>query len=526
MFMIRRCFRLEPILVIIITLVSAILSGGLCFFLGVSYRRKVAEAKIGSAEKEAENILIEARKSAEAKKKEVLLEAKEESIRTKNEIEKETKERRSELQKQEKRLIQKEELLERKNSAFEKKEDQLQAKLDSLEAKKKKSEEVLQKQILELEKISGLSSEQAKDYLLSLVESEVRHETAVMIKDLEAKAKQEADKKAKDILSLAIQRCAVEHVTETTVSVVQLPNDEMKGRIIGREGRNIRAIELLTGIDLIIDDTPEAVILSGFDPMKREIAKIALEKLILDGRVHPARIEEMVEKARKEVEAMIKEEGESASFETGVHGLNPEIIRLLGKMKFRTSYGQNVLKHSIEVAHICGIMAGELGADVTLARRAGLLHDIGKSVDHEVEGSHVSIGVSILKKYRESDIILNAVEAHHNDAEPTNIISVLVQAADAMSAARPGARRETLETYIKRLQKLESIADTFKGVEKSFAIQAGRELRIIIIPEEVDDDGLTLLARDIAKKIEEELEYPGQIKVNLIRETRAIDYAK
>ncbi len=507
-------------------MISFILFGVICYFLGIFNRKRVAEAKIGSAEKEAENILIEAKKNAESKKKEALLEAKEENLKAKNEIDKEIKERRTELQRQEKRLIQKEEALDKKSEAFEKKEEQLQVKLDALEAKHNEAKEVLKNQVRELEKISGLTSDQAKEYLLATIESEVRHESALLIKDLESKAKQEADKKARSILSSAIQRCAVDHVTETTVSVVHLPNDEMKGRIIGREGRNIRTIELLTGIDLIIDDTPEAVILSGFDPMKREIAKIALEKLIVDGRVHPARIEEMVEKAKKEVEVMIKEEGEAASFETGVHGLHPELIRLLGKMKFRTSYGQNVLRHSIEVSHICGMIAGELGVDITMAKRAGLLHDIGKSVDYEVEGSHVSIGVALCKKYRESDVVLNAIEAHHNDVEPTNIISVLVQAADAISAARPGARRETLESYIKRLQKLEEIAESFKEVEKSFAIQAGRELRIIILPDQVDDDGLTLLARDIAKKIESELEYPGQIKVNLIRETRAVDYAK
>lgn len=516
---------LNPIFVIIIA-ISLVVCIGIGAFIGYMIRRKVAEAKIGSAEKEAESIILEARKNAEAKKKEILLEAKEESIKAKNEIEKESKERKSELQRFEKRLLQKEEALERKSDTIEKKEEQYQAKFEAIEEQKIKITDILSQQTAELEKISGFTSEQAKEYLLSTIENEVKHEAAIMVKDIESKAKQEADKKAKEIIACAIQRCAVDHVAETTVSVVPLPNDEMKGRIIGREGRNIRTLESLTGIDLIIDDTPEAVILSGFDPMKREIAKIALEKLIIDGRVHPARIEEMVEKAKKEVEIMIKEEGESASFETGVHGLHPEIIRLLGKMKFRTSYGQNVLKHSIEVSHLCGLMAGELGVDVTLAKRAGLLHDIGKSVDHDVEGSHIELGVALCKKYRESDLIINAVEAHHGDVEPTSIIAVLVQASDAISAARPGARRETLESYIKRLQTLESIADTFKGVEKSFAIQAGRELRIIIVPEEVDDAGLTILAREISKKIESELEYPGQIKVNLIRETRAIDYAK
>ncbi len=494
--------------------------------IGYLLRRRTAEAKIGSAEKEADNIIVKAKAEAEAKKKEILLETKEESIRAKNEAERECKERKAELQRFEKRLLQKEETLDKKSNTLEKKEEQYQAKVEEVEKIKVEANKLREKQTAELERISGFTSEQAKQYLLSTIESEVKHEAAVMVKEIENKAKQDADKKAKDIIASAIQRCAVDHVTETTVSVVPLPNDEMKGRIIGREGRNIRTLESLTGIELIIDDTPEAVILSCFDPMKREIARIALEKLIIDGRIHPARIEEMVEKAKKEVEVMIKEEGEAASFETGVHGLHPELIRLLGKMKFRTSYGQNILKHSVEVSHLCGIMAGELGVDVTLAKRAGLLHDIGKSVNHDVEGSHVSLGAALCRKYRENDIIINAVEAHHGDVEPTSIIAVLVQAADAISAARPGARRETLESYIKRLQTLENIADTFNGVEKSFAIQAGRELRIIIIPEEVNDSDMTLLARDIAKKIEAELEYPGQIKVNLIRETRAIEYAK
>jgi ribonuclease Y len=456
----------------------------------------------------------------------LLLEAKEESIRTKNEAEKEAKERRNELQRAEKRLIQKEEVLDRKSDIIEKKEEALQKKLAAVDLQKTEVSKLAEKQHIELERISGLTSEQAKTYLLANIENEVKLESAMLIKEIEAKAKLEADKRARDIVSTAIQRCAVDHVAETTVSVISLPNDDMKGRIIGREGRNIRTLESLTGIDLIIDDTPEAVILSGFDPMRREVARIALEKLIIDGRVHPARIEEMVEKAKKEVEVMIREEGEAATFETGVHGVHPELVRLLGKMKFRTSYGQNALKHSIEVAHLCGLIAGELGVDITIAKRAGLLHDIGKSVDHDLEGTHVSIGVALCKKYRESDLVLNAVESHHGDVDPTNIISVITQAADAISASRPGARRETLEAYIKRLQKLESIADEFKGVEKSFAIQAGRELRIIIIPDEVNDAELTLLARDVAKKIETELEYPGQIKVNLIRETRAIEYAK
>ena len=496
------------------------------FFTGVFYRRKVAESKLGSAEIEAENIIEEAKRSSEARSKEMLLEAKEESIRTKNEAEKDAKERRNELQRLEKRLLQKEEVLDRKIEAQEKKEEAVHKKSELLEIQKEEVNKAIEKQHQELERISGLTVEQAKAVLIATIENEVRFESAKMVREIESKARAEADKKAKDILATAVQRCAVDHIAETTVSVVQLPNDEMKGRIIGREGRNIRTLESLTGIDLIIDDTPEAVILSGFDPMRREIARIALEKLIIDGRVHPARIEEMVEKARKEVDIMIREEGEAATFETGVHSMHPELIRLLGKMKFRTSYGQNVLKHSVEVAYLCGLLAGELGADITLAKRAGLLHDIGKSVDHDMEGSHVSIGAALCKKYRESEFIINAVESHHGDVEPTNIISIITQTADAISGARPGARRETLESYIKRLQKLEGIADEFKGVEKSFAIQAGRELRIVIIPEEIDDASMLLLARDIARRIEDELEYPGQIKVNLIRETRAIEYAK
>jgi len=504
----------------------AIVSCFFGFFAGMLYRKKVAESTLGSAEIKAENIIEEAKRTAEARSKEMLLEAKEESIKTKNEAEKDAKERRNELQRLEKRLLQKEESLDRKLETQEKKEEQLQKKTEQLEVKREEAEEALARHMAELERISGLTRDQAKEALIATIESEAKFESAKLIRDIESKARLEADKKAKDILATAVQRCAVDHVAETTVSVVQLPNDEMKGRIIGREGRNIRTLESLTGIDLIIDDTPEAVILSGFDPMRREIARIALEKLILDGRVHPARIEEMVEKAKKEVEVMIREDGETATFETGVHGIHPELIRLLGKMKFRTSYGQNVLKHSVEVAYLCGLIAGELGVDIALAKRAGLLHDIGKSVDHEMEGSHVSIGAGLCRKYKESDLIINAVEAHHGDVEPTNIISVITQTADAISGARPGARRETLEAYIKRLQKLESIAESFTGVEKSFAIQAGRELRIVIIPEQVDDATMTLLARDVAKRIEDELEYPGQIKVNLIRETRAIDYAK
>ena len=512
--------------IIIGIIIGVVIVGIVAFLGGFSYRKRQAEAQIGSAEEKSRKIIDDAIKVGEAKKREVLLEAKEENIKLKNELDKEVRERRTELQQLEKRLVHKEENLDKKNSAIEQKEEQLQRKMDKVEKTKDEVENLREKQLQELERISGLTLTEAKQYLLKTIEEEIKHESALLIKEVEAKTKLEADKKAREIITNAIQKCAVDHVVDTTVSVVPLPNDEMKGRIIGREGRNIRTLETLTGIDLIIDDTPEAVILSGFDPIRREIARIALEKLIVDGRIHPARIEEMVEKAKKEVEVIIREEGEAATFETGVHGLHPEIIRLLGKMKFRTSYGQNVLRHSIEVSNLAGLMASELGLDVRLAKRAGLLHDIGKSVDYEVEGSHVTIGANLCRKYGENAIVINAVEAHHGDVDPETAIAIIVQAADTISAARPGARRETLETYIKRLQKLEEIATSFKGVDKSYAIQAGREVRIMVVPEEVDDQGLVLLARDVTKRIENDLEYPGQIKVSIIRETRATEYAK
>jgi len=511
---------------IIAVLVTLIVASPIGFLLGSSYRQKLGAAKIGGAEEKAREIIDEALKTAETKKREGLLEVKEESIRTKNELDKEIKERRAEAQRFERRVQQKEENIDKKAETIERKEASLLAKEEEIAKQKEDISKLNEQRVQELERISGLTSEQAKDYLLKIVEDEVKHETAMLIKELESRAKEEADKKAKEYVVTAIQRCAADHVSETTISVVQLPNDEMKGRIIGREGRNIRTLETLTGVDLIIDDTPEAVILSGFDPIRREVARIALEKLIVDGRIHPARIEEMVEKAQKEVEVMIKEEGEAATLEVGVHGIHPELVRLLGKMKFRTSYGQNALKHSIEVAQLAGLLASELGLDVRMAKRAGLLHDIGKAVDHEMEGSHIQLGSELCRKYKESAIVINSVESHHGDVEPQSLIACIVQAADTISAARPGARRETLETYTSRLRQLEDITNNFKGVDKSFAIQAGREIRVMVVPEQITDEGMILLARDIAKKIESELEYPGQIKVNIIRESRVIDYAK
>ncbi|MCU6763532.1 ribonuclease Y [Brotonthovivens ammoniilytica] len=514
------------IAVVITAVVVAVVASVISVFATKSHIQKVSDEKIGSAEDRARTIIDDAVKSAEAKKREAMLEVKEESIKTKNELDREIKDRRAEIQRNERRIVQKEENLDKKLEAIEKKEAGFAAKEEEIKRQKAEVAKLNEERVQELERISGLTSEQAKEYLLKTVEEDVKLDTAKLIKELETKAKEEAGKKAKEYVVTAIQKCAADHVAETTISVVQLPNDEMKGRIIGREGRNIRTLETMTGVDLIIDDTPEAVILSGFDPIRREVARIALEKLIVDGRIHPARIEEMVEKAQKEVETMIREEGEAASLEVGVHGIHPELIRLLGRMKFRTSYGQNALKHSIEVAQITGLLAAEVGVDVRIAKRAGLLHDIGKSVDHEMEGSHIQIGVDLCRKFKESATVINAVESHHGDVEPETLIACLVQAADTISAARPGARRETLETYSNRLKQLEDITNSFKGVDKSFAIQAGREIRIMVIPEQVSDADMVLMARDISKQIEAELEYPGQIKVNVIRESRVVDYAK
>ncbi len=511
---------------LVIGLIVAFISSLIFFRKGVEHRKRVAEAEFESAEKESARIVSEAEKVAERKKRDTLIEAREEIHKSRVELEREVRERRTEIQRTERRLQQKDETLEKKMDTLEKKEESLNKQIHEIEARQADVEEIHRKQIEKLESLSGLSVEEAKQYLLSNIEGEVKHEAAIMVKDIYERAKEEANRKSKDVLATAIQRCAADHASEITVSVVALPNDEMKGRIIGREGRNIRTLETLTGIDLIIDDTPEAVILSGFDPIRREVARITLEKLIIDGRIHPARIEEMVEKAKKEVDNTIREEGDRATFETGVHGLNPEIIKLLGKLKYRTSYGQNVLSHSIEVSHLAGLMAAELGEDVTLAKRAGLLHDIGKAIDHEVEGTHVTIGGEICRKYKESEDVINAVMAHHGDVEANTIVAVLVQAADAISGARPGARRETLETYVKRLQKLEEIANAFPEVDKSFAIQAGREVRIMVKPEIVNDDSMIMVARDIVKRIENEMDYPGQIKVHIIRETRAVEFAK
>ncbi len=515
-----------PLILIVAACVLAVAIWFVSEKVALDKYKKSEEEKLGTAEERARSIIDEALKTAETKKREALLEAKEESMRAKNELDKETRERRTELQRYEKRVLSKEESLDRKMETLEKKEARMNAKEADLDRIREEVEGLHKQQLLELERISGWTSEQAKEYLLKSVEDDVKHETAVLINELETKAKEEADKRAKEYVVNAIQRCAADHVAEATITVVPLPNDEMKGRIIGREGRNIRTLETLTGVDLIIDDTPEAVILSGFDPIRREVARIALEKLIVDGRIHPARIEETVERAKREVEATIREEGEAACLEAGVHGLHPELVKLLGRMKFRTSYGQNALKHSIEVAQLAGLLAGEIGLDARMARRAGLLHDIGKSIDHEVEGSHVQIGADLCRKYKESPIVINAVESHHGDVEPRSLVACLVQAADAISAARPGARRETIETYANRLKQLEDITSSFKGVEKSYAIQAGREVRIMVIPEQISDDDMVLLARKVSKEIEKQLEYPGQIKINVIRESRVTDYAK
>ena len=511
---------------IITAVVSIIITAFIVWFAAALYQKKSANSKIGNAEEKARGIIDEAVKTAEEKKRESMLEIKEESIKAKNDLDKEIKERRNEISRNERRIVQKEENVDKKLEAIEKREAGFVVKEEELKKQKIEISKLNEQRLQELERISGLTSEQAKEYLLKTIEEDVKLDTAKMIKEMENKAKEEANRKAKDYVVTAIQKCAADHVSETTISVVSLPNDEMKGRIIGREGRNIRTLETMTGVDLIIDDTPEAVILSSFDPIRREVARIALEKLIVDGRIHPARIEEMVEKAQKEVDNMIREEGEAATLEVGIHGIHPELVRLLGKMKFRTSYGQNALKHSIEVAQLAGLLAAEIGEDVRMAKRAGLLHDIGKAVDHEMEGSHIQLGAELCKKYKESPLVINAVESHHGDVEPESLIACLVQAADTISAARPGARRETLETYSNRLQQLEDITNGYKGVEKSFAIQAGREIRIMVVPEQVSDADMVIMARDISKQIESELEYPGQIKVNVIRESRIVDYAK
>ena len=512
--------------IVITAIVTLLIAVPVTALIASAQCKKGIEQKIGNADDKAREIIDEALKTAEAKKREGLLEVKEESIRTKNELDREIKERRAEVTRYERRVQQKEENIDKKTDAIEKKEAYLAKREEEMRKQKEEISRLNEQRVQELERISGLTSDQAKEYLLKIVEDDVKHESAKMIKEMEHRAKEEADKKAKEYVVNAIQKCAADHVSEATISVVQLPSDEMKGRIIGREGRNIRTLETLPGVDLIIDDTPEAVVLSGFDPIRREVARIALEKLIVDGRIHPARIEEMVEKAQREVETMIKEEGEAAVLEVGVHGIHPELVRLLGKMKFRTSYGQNALKHSIEVAHLSGLLAAELGLDVRLAKRAGLLHDIGKSVDQDMEGSHIQLGAELCRKYKESATVINAVESHHGDVEPTSLIACIVQAADTISAARPGARRETLETYTSRLKQLEDISNNFKGVDKSFAIQAGREVRVMVVPEQISDADMVLLARDISKQIEAELEYPGQIKVNVIRESRVTDYAK
>ena len=520
-----RCGIMEwyTILLIVLGILVAVAAS---FAAGIAYRKKVAEREIGSAEEEATRLINEAIRNGENRKKEMLLEAKDEIHKSRTENDREVKERRAELTKQERRLEQKETTLDRKTEAFEKKEEDLNKRLAALAQTQAEAEKIKAQQLETLEQLSGLTQEQAKQYLLESIENDVRHEAAMKIKEIEQQLKDEAEEKGREIIATAIQRCAADHAAETTVSVVPLPNDEMKGRIIGREGRNIRTLETITGVDLIIDDTPEAITVSSFDPVRREVARLALEKLIVDGRIHPTRIEDMVEKARKEVDRTIREEGERACYETGVHNLNPELIKILGRQKYRTSYGQNVLNHSIEVAHIAGLMAAELGVDVALAKRAGLLHDLGKAIDHEVEGSHVQLGADLARKYKENPVVINAIEAHHGDVEPKTVIAVLIQAADAISAARPGARRENVENYIRRLQKLEELTNSYPGVEKSYAIQAGREVRIMVKPEVVTEDNMILLARDIAKKIEAELEYPGQIKVNVIRETKAVEYAK